>query len=251
MGKKEIIEEFVLATNKLKNENTSDVIIEELNFFNMDDIKTIESKTNLNIVKGIKTLTLFLPLILKKIYKHLNEDLKEEEILIIGDEEQSTKEIIERLYKDVRFITLAGDYDNIIENISKEMMEKYGLSIFYSKKVDNILTNYSIIINLKDNYYFDMDKLRNKAIIFDFSISKVMKNQKTKTKKAIIIEDFMFKIDHIDIADNNFLNSLIPSYVYEQFNRLNSADFASLSIDGKFYNIQNFADDQIKIEEKL
>lgn len=225
--------------------------MEESSLFTMDDLRLIERKTNLKIVNGINTITFFLPSVLKEIYKNLNEDLKEKEILIIGDDKELTKGIIESLYKEVRFITLAGDDEDTIEKISNYMLEKTGLSIFYSKKIDKILTNYSIIINLKDNYYLNTDKFRKKAIIFDCSISKWLKNKAAEDRRIVIIEDFIFKIDYLNIRENEYISSLIPSYFYEQFNRLNSADFAGLSIGGEFYNIENFADYQIRIKGKL
>lgn len=251
MGKKEMIEELVLAIGELKNENTNSLIMEDLNLLNMDDIKLIERRTSLKIANGIKVLTSFLPLVLKEICKGLNEDLKKKEVLIIGDDEILTRQMIEALYKEVRFITLAGDYENIIEDISKYIMEKIGLSIFYSKKVDKILTNYSVIINLKDNYYLNVNKLRQKAIIFDFSISKGLRNQAIESRKPIIIEDFMFKIDYLNIKESKFINPLIPSYFYEQFDRLEPKDFAGLSIGGEFYNIESFLEYKIRIKGKL
>ena len=43
-GEEEIVEEFVLAIEKLKNQTTNRLIIEDLNLFNMDNLRIIEEK---------------------------------------------------------------------------------------------------------------------------------------------------------------------------------------------------------------
>ncbi len=91
-------------------------------------------------------------------------------MIIGGDDEELTKEVIESLHKSIRFVTLAGDYEDSIEDISNYILEKLVYPFFYSKKIHKILRNYSIIINLKDKNCIDIDKLRTKAIIFDFGI---------------------------------------------------------------------------------
>ena len=50
---------------------------------------------------------------------------------------------------------------------------------------------------------------------------------------------------------NKYISSLIPSYVYEQFNRFEPDDFAGLSIREEFCNIDNFADYQMRRRGKL
>ena len=55
-------------------------------------------------------------------------------MLIIGDDEKETKEIIEAIYKEVGFVTITGPYSkDIADNIYETILEKTGLSIFYSK----------------------------------------------------------------------------------------------------------------------
>lgn len=251
LEKEELIEELVLAIGKLKDENTNRLIMEDLSLFNMDDLRLIERKTNLKIVNGIRVFIFFLPWVLREIYKNLNKSLKEKEVLIIGDDEELTKQIIESLYKEIGFITLAGDYESTIENISKYILEKTGLSIFYSKNLDKILGNYPIIINFKDNYYLNIGKLREKAIIFDFSMTKGLRDQINEGRRMVIVEDFLFLIDYLDIKENKFIKPIIPSYLYEQFNRLDSMDFAGLSIDGECYSLNNFIDYQIKTKGRF
>ena len=74
-----------------------------------------------------------MPYVLKEIYKVLNEDLKEKEVLIIGNDVELTKGMIETLYKDVGFITLAGNYEETIDDIYKYIMEKQAYLYFILK----------------------------------------------------------------------------------------------------------------------
>lgn len=198
------------------------------------------------MLDGRKILIDSLPLVLTSIYKELGEDLKEKEILIIGNEEELIIKVIEALYKEVRFITLIGDNKNSIENISKYTLKKMGLSIFYSKNIDRILKNYSVIINLKDNVSLDTNKLRKKVIIFDFSITKGISGSRKNKRGPVIIEDFMFKTDDLNIRENQWIEYLIPSYIYEYFYLLKSAELIGLLVDGSLYNIKDLTDNQIR-----
>ncbi|WP_317922383.1 hypothetical protein [Tepidimicrobium xylanilyticum] len=249
----ELLAEVIKAIDKLKDYNTNNIIFEDLSLFSLKDLQFIEKNTRLKVINGFKVLILFLPAVLKRMYEGLEEDLKQMEVLIIGDEENLTKEIIESLYKIVGFITIAGDYDNVIDDMYSYILEKTGLSIFYSKKINKILTNYPIIINLKDNYDLNVDKLRKSVIIFDFSIEKGIKKQLVSKNSIFCIDNFMFKADHLNIMGNRFINSPIPSHVYEQFNfnSLNFQEFVGLSIGDKIYSIDSFIDYGIRQRRKF
>lgn len=248
--KEEFIESIIFGIERLKDENIEGLIIEEFSFLDKKSIELIDKSTNLKVFNGIKVLFCFLPLVLNKIYSKLGEDLKEKEVLIIGDEEEITKEIIQYLCKEVKFITLAGDYDSIIDNISKDILEMTGLSIFYSKNIDRILTNYSIIINLKENCYLNLKRLRKEAVVFDFSIGRGISNI-MRDRSIKIIEDFIFRIDGEDLKENSFIESLVPSYIYEYFFKFKSENLAGLLVNGEIYTIQDFIDYEIRNKGKM
>ncbi len=57
-------------------------------------------------------------------------------MIIGGDDEELTKEVIESLHKSIRFVTLAGDYEDSIEDISNYILEKklvYPFFLFQKK----------------------------------------------------------------------------------------------------------------------
>ena len=145
------------------------MLIENINLFSRENINRIENETNLKVLDGINIKSHYLPIVLKKLYILLDESLEEKEILLFCGDKKITENFILALCKDAKFITLAGDNEKIIEDISKSILENTGLSIFYSKNIDRILKNYSIIINLNENTEINMAKVRKGAIIFDFS----------------------------------------------------------------------------------
>ncbi len=239
-----MVENLIFGIEKIKEKSMASLIIEDLHLLNKIDIELIESRTKLKVLNGIKVLVCFLPLVLNNIYKILNEDLKQKEILIIGDDEELTKEVIESLHKEVRFITLVGDYENSIESISKYILEKTGLSVFYSKNILKILKNYSIIINLKIKTCIDMSQLRRKAIVFDFSIGKVFSKSIDRRKEALIIEDFMFKANDLNIRENEWMGYLVSSYICEHFYLSKAIELEALVVNGSLYSIEDFVDYQ-------
>lgn len=249
--KEKFIENLILSIERLKDENIDCIVFEDMSFFENQDLKSIENRTGLKVMDGIDILTSFLPIALRKIYNLLGTDLKSKELLIIGDDEKKTKDFIESVYREVRFITITGKYnDAIVDNIYKYTLERTGLSIFYSKNIDKILTNYSIIINLIDNYNIDFRKLRNEAIVFDFSFSKGLRKDALLFGKASI-EDFIFKGDGLSIMRNGFLPEEIPSRVYENFNRSNREDLKGFVVNDDIYLIEEFVNYKIKNKGKL
>ncbi len=249
--KDEIIEATVEALDSLKEEYTNKVIFEDLLLFNREDLRLIEERTNLKVIDGKKTLIAFLPIALKEIYRQLGEDIKNKEVLIIGNDEEETKEIIELICKDIRFITITGPYNKaMVDNIYEYILERTGLSIFYSKNIDKILINYSIIINLIDNYSIDLKRIRKGAILFDLSPSKGLKKNNGKEGRAII-EDFIFKRENLKIKENEYLPKIIFSFIYEGLMEFNRGDLEGFYIDNNFYSIDEFVGKIIKNKEKL
>lgn len=249
--KDEIVENTIKALDSLKEEYIRSIIFEDRFLFNRKDLKLIEARTNLKVIDGKKILLTFLPLALKEIYSLLGEDSKNKEVLIIGDDEKETKEIIEAIYKEVGFVTITGPYSkDIADNIYETILEKTGLSIFYSKNIDKILKNYSIIINLIDDCSIDLSKIRKEAILFDFSASKDLKKNRVEKGRAII-EDFIFKEKNLKIKESKYLPTSVFSSMYEELADLNRGDLMGFYIDNNIYSIEEFIDKNIKNKGKL
>lgn len=247
----EIIDSIILSIESLKEECINYIIFEDMSLFNTKDLKLIEERTDLKVLDGRKVLTTFLPIALKEIYKLLNEDIRKKEVLIIGDDEKQTKHIIETICKDVRFITITGQYDKeTIDNIYEYILEKTGLSIFYSKNIDKILTNYSIIINLIDDCSINFQNLRNEAIVFDFSIKKNLRKDRV-LKGRTIIEDFIFNEEALNIKGTEYLPQNTFSRIYERWKEYHRDDLKGFYVDDETYSIEEFVNTKIKNKGKL
>ena len=247
MNKEELVENLACSIEKLKEDNTDTLIIEDFSMLNREDVQLIQTRTNLKVLDGKEAQIFFLPLVLSSIYQGLEENLKRKEALIIGDEEELIKELIEALYKEIRFITLVGEDEDSINRISKHVLEKTGLSISYSKNIDKILINYSIIINLKDKINIDMQKVRRGALVFDLSIKKGFCNINRNKRGPIIIEDLIFEIN----IGNKWIDDLVPSRVYECLYEFNPADLKGVLVNGSIYSINNLIGYEIKNKGKL
>ncbi|QQY79469.1 hypothetical protein [Keratinibaculum paraultunense] len=214
--KEELVENFIQGINKIKPQNVEDLIIEDISLFSREDIKLIEARTNLKVVDGINTLYMFLPLVLEEIQKYLKEDFRRKEILIIGEGDTLTEELVYALHKSVSFISIAGEDKEAIENISQSIFKKTGLSIFYTQNIDKILINYPIIVNLKDDVLTYLNKFRRGSIIFDFSISKKLSRSIKDKKNLVVIEDFMF-FQELDMMENPWIQEWVSSKFYDYF----------------------------------
>jgi hypothetical protein len=247
MEKEELVEKLIFGIEKINEDSIDTLIIEELSLLSKEDIQLIQKRTKLKVLDGKKVLIFFLPIVLNRIYKGLKEDLKDKEVLILGDEEETIKEVIEALHKEVRFVTLVGANKDSIESISKYILEKTGLSLFTSKNIDKILANYSIIINLKDNNYIDINRVKKEALVFDLSIGKILYKTIKNKRRPIVIEEFIFKID----METRWIESLVYSHVYEYFCEFNSKDLKGLIVNGNINNIEDFIDYGIRNKGRL
>lgn len=248
----DLIEELVKAIEILKDENTHVILIDNLHIFCRTELNIIEKETNLKIIDGIDLSIDFISLVLNNIYKYSDKDLKSKEVLIIGEEEELTIKAIESVCKNVGFITITGDFkEESVERIYQHILEKTGLSIFYSKSIDRILTNYSIIINLIDNCNLNIRKIRNDAIIFDFSINKQFSNELIQNGKLVAIGDFIFKGDDVNINGDAFIPKLMPSHIYGYLAEPKAEDFYGIYAGGQIYTLEEFMNLKIKKKGKL
>jgi len=251
LNREEYVRMVIESLNKFKEENTRKILLDNLHIINSEDIYVIEKETNMEIIDGKKVLIRFLPYVLQKIAKELNINIRDEEILIIGEDGDLTRQLIQVLSREARFLTLVGEDENYIQDLVQEIYNATGLSIFYSKNIDRILTNYSIIINLKDNQYINLNNLKSKCLIFDFSIEKILRNN-LKNRYAIVVEDFLFRIPQTISEKEYFpLDNEMSSWKYEAIELFEKSHLYKLQTNGGKYDMKSFVDLQIKDKRKI
>ncbi|HHV39131.1 MAG TPA: hypothetical protein GXX70_06555 [Tepidimicrobium sp.] len=247
----QVLEKLVRGIEVLKQSNTHNLILDELYLFNGDDIRYIENKTGLQVIRGRKVISAFIIPVLEEIHLNLGQELGDKEVLILGNCGELTKDIIETICTKVRFITLAGENNGSIENLIDEVFNSIGLSIFYSRKVEDILPNYSIIINLGEDISIDLNKIKERAIVFDFSLDNIVNKLMLDGSRPRAIEDFIFRCNPLSIGDIRWIEDLLPSYVYEYFYPKGSAEIEKLNIAGKLYDIEEYVSLYLRDRGKL
>ncbi|WP_159436085.1 hypothetical protein [Anaerosalibacter sp. Marseille-P3206] len=238
----------IISINKIKSDEDKFLVLDNLYLLTVEDINYIENETGLSVIDGKDARVYFLTYVLKEIHNFLGEDLTKKEILIISDESSKTYKLILNLSKEVRFLTVTGEDEEEIKQIAEDVYNNTGLSIFFSKNINRILTNYNIIINLKDNVSLDLKNIRSKTIIFDLSLEKNLSKALEKFNSSlVIIKDFLFTYDHFIMESELFEDKgEIPSYKYEAFKDYNVDDFEKVVVHDKDYSIKELVDNKIR-----
>lgn len=233
---------------KLKTDKDKFLVLDKLCLLTYEDLEHIEGETGLKVIDGKDVKVHFLTYVLKKICKLLNEELTKKEILIISDGSPQTYELILNLSKEVRFLTVVGDDETKIKQISENIYNNTGLSIFFTKNIDRILTNYNIIINLKDKLLLDLKNLRSKPIVFDLSLEKNLSKEIEKYNDSIVtIEDFIFSYDDFVVESELFeMKGEIPSYKYGAFHDFHMDDFKKVLVYNTVYTIEDLINSKIR-----
>lgn len=248
MTKEEYINGVINVAKFFKSDQTKKILYDDIYIFDSQDRCYIKEQTGLEIADGVDVFIYFLPYVLKELLHLCDEKLSNSEILIISDSSNLPYKLIERLSKEIRFLTILGDKkDNVQKSIDK-IYNDTGLSIFYSQNVDRILMNYNIIINFKDNIPVNIKKLRSKTIVFDLSTEKVFSEEINNINKNVItIEDFLFNWEYL-IRQKEFFHTenLIPSHKYEVFNRYDIKDFEKVLVRNQKYTLEELVQNKIR-----
>lgn len=239
---------YLMGIKGVIDEGDTKLFIEGQENFDKITLDYIQEFTGMKIFDGENTKIKNLPLVLRELYALLKEDIQEKEVLIVCDDKNKTKKIIEEIAKDLRFITTVGyGYENH-EEIYEYILEKTGLSLFYTSNVNRILENYSIILNLMDNLSIDFSKARKNSIIFNFAAS----NSTGNTKRPPFIRDFVFDLKGLNIDSNKWLDSKVSSSLLESLMEDKTQNAKYIHAGNNYYTIKDYISlYKIKIKGKL
>lgn len=248
LSKEELIEGILKGVEKFKSSKSRNIVLYNLDILELKDFQYIEKKTGLRILNGKQTMVEFLPMVLKELSTFLERKLIDEEILIISDNSFLTYDLIKDLSNRFKFLTIVGNDGYWIEDISKKIYDTTGLSIFYTRDINRILKNYSIIINLNEDVLIDIYKLKSTTIVFDLSIKKLLARRiNSSNKNILVIEDFLFSCEELLLERKIFdLGKEVPSYKYEVFQDNNIENFRKVVVNIEEYTLRDLAYKKIK-----
>ncbi len=245
--KEDYLGRYLEAILKVKREDHKYIFIEELEFSGGGIIKYIEDYTSLRFPTGKEIRLYNLPFIIEELGKNLHRNFQKEEILLISNNKEEIIDTIYSISHIFNFISIIGIDDEQGEEIYDIIFENTGLSIFQPKNVDNILKDYGVIVNLEDRLLFDEKNINRKTIIFDFSISRPLRT----FEKNQIIYDIKLDTHRLGTLHGFKMDACISSRMYECIFGREMARCCGIVARDNFYNIDEYAESNIRIKGKL
>lgn len=244
LSNSEYISKIIKSIDTIKTEDTKSLIIEKIHSLSLDDIKEIEDRCGLKVLNGRSEIVAYTPYLLREICKLRKKQLNEREILIISDDTALTKELTVNISRDLRFLTILSKDMTFLEKLEKEVLNETGLSLQTIGKLDRVVQNFDIIINMTADISLDTRYIRRNAIIIDISVGRVLKNISSNRKDLIVITDLLFKNDSI-LKSNPEVFSLdkkIPSYIYEGIKAIDDNSPIAIRVNHKDYSFKELVD---------
>lgn len=235
------LERYIIGIRNIKTEDCTKLYIEDHESIPDEILEYIEDALGMDIPTGISIKLNHIPLVVKKIYSLLEEDLGQKEVLILSDDKEVLRNTIKGISKDFKLITAIG-YDNKYENeIYEYILEETGLSLFYSSNINKILGNYSVIINLINDFNLDFSKIKRNCLIFDFSKGFIIKDN--------TIEDFIFELK--DMNEVKWIENKVASNLYECLKTDDKEEIPYLQCGNDYYTVGEYINRFIKLRGNL
>lgn len=244
-------DEYVNKILNLKSEEDNLLYIEGLENIDTKILKEIELRTSMTIPTGEKIWLYNLPILLKQLLKHLNENSFGDEVLIICGDKEKTLELIKILPEDLRFISIIGKKEDVLEEIYETILDETGISLFQPSNIENTIKNYNVIINLSDDVIGDFKSIRRKAIIFDLSNTKSLSEIVEEYKYNIIINSISISIKDTDILKNNWVGERVSPRVFELLMADKFKEFHKIQWKNQDYTIKEIINSEIKIKGNI
>lgn len=218
LKKPEYLSHLIDAVNKIKTEDTKNIIIESIHTLNQDDIAEIENKSGLKVSNGREQIIANILYVLEEIFNLRNQKLGEKEILIISDDTELTERVVSDIAKKTRFLSIVSKDHMFSEKITNDILFNTGLSLQLIKKLEKSINKFDIIVNLDSKLLIDIYKIKRRAIIIDISIGRIleglMKNNRTD---ILVISDLLYKkMQSLKCnPEISIFEKEVPSYIYE------------------------------------
>lgn len=241
------INSYIKTIEKLPMEGYTRLYIEGMEEFDEKIRFKIEEELGLKILDGRNTKFDNLSFVLGKIYDYLKDSLEEKEVLIVSNDKEVTKNTIKEIGKVAKLITITGCNKEENEEIYEDIFEEIGLSIFCPNKIEKIIGNYSIIVNLMDNGELDFSGVRKSLIIFNFSRCEIP----NRNNRLAIIEDFGFELKDIGIKKNKWINNKISTSLYEGLLGTKPQKIRYIYSKNQYYSIKDYVNLNLMVKGRL
>ncbi len=223
----------------LSNELTPDfktIYFEDIRDFEQSYLDFILNSTGLCLPSG-KDIRIFnLPYIISQVYEGLKKSINANDTMIISQEKDTHLKIILQLMDKINFFTCVGLEDFIREEVYNEIFKSTGVSIFQPIHLEKVVRNYSTIINFCEELCFDLENIRNQAVIIDFSKNKPFKILENSKKDVILIEDIQLKINTLSEWIDDFVSPELFEALEETYKI-----FSHIYTNNDFYRVDDFS----------
>ncbi len=241
----EQLNKFIKSIEKIQDEDCVSILMEE--YIDLDSSILETLKKNLNIFSGSGMLKKIvdLPIVIRKIFNILNEDIKDKEVLILSDDKEKAKEIIKELAKDIRFITVYGLDEEEEEELYQYILYEIGLSIYHTKDFYNTIENYSVVINLIDRINLSKTIRKKDSIVFDFS---------SGNNESSLIKDYGYDLKDLAIKKSKWFGPIINTKMIEfllEENINNIKPKYLITKENNYYTFKEYVELFIKIRGRF
>lgn len=231
---------FIQGIEKIKPDDADKIFIEEFENKPIEIIRNIEEETGLKFSLGRNTKISNIYNLINEIYNTLNVDNNSTDTLIITDDKELLMDVIADLQDYINFFSVIGMDVNIRDEVYDQVLTHSGISIFQPESIGKILSNYGTIINFNDRLDIDVNRIRNNAVILDFSQNKSFKVLEKNKKNVIYIEDIGFKME----INNIGTDGIISSALWEALGMDEKNKCSHIYTRGGYYTISEFVENK-------
>ena len=227
---------------KIKNSEDTKIYIEGSKNIPIEFLDSLEEITGIKFNSGDNIKMQNIPRIIQRIYVSLGKEYNSTDTLIISNNKQKVIDTVKCLSDTILFFTTMGLESLHKDEIYDEILECTGVSIFQPNSIERIIKNYGTIINYNDDIEFEIDNIRNQALILDFSRKKPLKQLEGSKKRIIYIEDINFKLSGF----NESMGMYASSELLECLGVDDADMFSQIYTNNNYYFIEDFIKSNIK-----
>lgn len=229
--------------------NIKDLIDDEYSYLYIEeslplDIKrAIGDRLSIDLCEGREIRLYNIPYIIKALKSKWKDDIIKEEILIVSSDKDEVLKMIYSICDEFSFISVLALNDEDGQDVYEKVLDDLGISIYYPNRVNVSLKRYGLIINLEDDVFINLDQVKNKTIVIDFSERKPF----SKVNRYVI-EDISIDISDFDLDDNPWIGKEICSDLSKAFSKGSYKEFNRIYKDNELLTIIDFLNQSLKIK---